>query len=141
MFFLNALLFTTLSFGASPILFTSMTNKSDSLDLLKNNYKTTLMLDEDCSNCADLVKKLGKNCSSFNQKDFTIFATGSKKKLTKKLKPILKRKAVVWYHRDIMTLTKVGVSALPSYISKAGKMFVGYEDSLNAILEDKVCIK
>lgn len=127
--------------AAEPIYFSSFISQKEKVDLKNNTYQTALMVDEDCSNCTDLIKKLGKKCSSFNQTDFTVFATGSKKKLKRKLKPLLKRKAVVWYHHDIMTLTKVGVSALPSYISKDGEMYVGYEASLKAILKDKMCVR
>ncbi len=141
MIFLNLLLFITVSFSAETILFTSIDNKDENLNLLQNKYKTALMLDENCPNCTDLIKKLGKKCDSFNQANFTIFATGSKKKLKRKLKPILKKKAAIWYHHDIMTLTKVGVSALPSYTAKDGEMYVGYEASLQAILKDKVCVR
>lgn len=125
----------------AKVIYTSMDDSTKTIELTNNKYKSALLIDEDCSNCTRLIKRLGKKCKSFESSNFVVFATGSIKNLKRKLKPVSKKDFNVYRNADIQTLLETGATALPSYISKKGKMFVGEQDSYKAIIKDKVCLR
>ncbi len=130
----------SMSFAAnSKTLYTSLNPPKKSIELTNHKFKSSLLIDENCSNCTALIRKLGNKCTSFKGSNFVVFATGSSENLKKKLKPLLKMNALVYTHSDIETLLETGASALPSYFSKSGKLFAGTESTYDAILKDKIC--
>ncbi len=136
----SILFYTFLSFPKPPIYFTAFTDNKIIKDLNKTLIKTSLLVDEDCSNCTDLIKKLNRNCVSLAA-PFAIFATGTKKGLNKKLQPLLNKKIPVWYNTNIQTFLTLKISILPTYISKTGKTYPGVDSSFKALLQDNICKK
>ncbi len=132
--------YTALSFSKPPIYFTFFTDNKVINNLNSALSKASLLIDEDCLNCTDLIEKLNSRCISLKA-PFAIFATGTKKGLRKKLQPLLNKKTPVWHNTNIQTFLTFKTSVLPTYISKTGKIYQGVSSSLKAILKDNLCKK
>jgi hypothetical protein len=98
-----------------------------------------LAIDENCSNCDELIKKLEKKCKTFSTNDFNVLATGNKSKLESKLRKLNNKGVRSFFSVDIEDLLSLGVESIPTYISPAGTKEIGVEDSFNALVKAKVC--
>ena len=137
---LTSLMIFNAQAAAPPLLFTSYTDQTIKFEVQKHKGGA-LFIDENCTRCKSLIKKIHKNCSKFTDKTFAVFATGENKNLKRKLKHFIKKNVLVYTHPNIEELLDLGLTAVPSYIDKQKELHTGENASFNAIIKDKVCVK